>query len=67
MDARHLQVELDGPYARWECGPYPTKSKVSTPQHPPNSKVLGPSAQSRDKLREVTPYYRLGPNLFATY
>lgn len=66
MDARHLQGEPDGPYAKWEYGPCPTKSKASTPQHPPSSKVLEPSVQSRDKLREVTPYYHLVPNLFVT-
>jgi hypothetical protein len=67
MGAPHLQVALADHYAKSEYGPYPTKSKASTPPQPPNSKVLEPLAQSRGKLREVTPYYRRVPSLCETH
>jgi hypothetical protein len=64
MDAPHLQAAPADPYAKSGFDPYLTKSKASTPQHPLNSKAPEPSAQSRGKLQEVTPYYRRVPNLF---
>jgi hypothetical protein len=67
MGAPHLQVALADPYAKSGFDPYPTKSKASTPQQPPNSRVLEPLAQSRGKLREVIPYYRRVPSLFETH
>lgn len=67
MDAPHLQAAPDDPYARSEFDPYPIKSKASTPQQPLNSKAPEPSAQSRGKLQEATPYYHRVPSLFETH